>query len=112
MPSRNEFLRHPVDSIAHTFQLVKVSTYENSVKVDAKRKNNVNDIQKRNTYRKAHGIEDKQGLGPWMPVEEKLRLYEGQPSGAMLEPQDRKNSEAVADFEGKKEPVKKWLGIW
>lgn len=112
MPSRNDFLWHPLDSIAHTFQLVKVSTYENSVKVDAKRKDNVNDIQKRNTYRKAHGIEDKQGLGPWMPVEEKLRLYESQPAGAKIEAQHGKDFPAVTEFEAKKRPVKKWLGIW
>lgn len=49
------------------------------------RKNEINDVHKRNTYRKHHGIEDKQGIGPWMPAEKRLEVWkakraaEGQP---------------------------------
>ena len=40
------------------------------------RKDAVNDVQKRNSWRKYHGIEDKQGLGPWQPTEGVLLEWE------------------------------------
>ena len=66
------------------------------------RKNEVNDVQKRNSYRKHHGVEDKQGLGPWMPAEEKLKVWRekrGQDAGG----------EEVVDRP--KKPFRGWFGI-
>ena len=102
-----------------------------SAETAEKRKSNIEDVQKRNTYRKAHGLEteDGQGLGVWKAQVER----EGQgavpnvnvttatdlttPSANTSQASISTNRsddrlDAYADWEGKKRPVKKWLGIW
>ena len=102
-----------------------------TVETQERRKRDIEDVQKRSTYRRAHGLEDEnsQGLGGWTAKSDEETLG---PSlgvdGAVGPPVSRATSgsaendnkstssgskEAVyVDWEDKKTPVKKWLGIW
>ena len=96
-----------------------------------RRKRDIEDVQKRSTYRRAHGLEDEnsQGLGGWtaksdeetlgssLRVDGAVRPPVSRATSGSAENDDRSTSggskEAVyVDWEGKKRPVKKWLGIW
>ena len=89
------------------------------------------DVQKRSTYRIAHGLEDEnsQGLGGWTAMSDEESLGPGaKPDGAVgrpvgvepgqeVEPEgvvkggDRKE-DPINDWNPRKKPVKKWFGIW
>ena len=96
-----------------------------------KRRKGVEDVQKRSTYRIAHGLEDEnsQGLGGWTARSDEETLGSGvKADGAVgrpvgVEPGQEIEPEGVVkgedrreglynDWEGRKKPVKKWLGIW
>ena len=89
------------------------------------------DVQKRSTYRIAHGLEDEnsQGMGGWTARSDEETLGSGaKADGAVGRPvgvepgqevettgvvRDGERREALYDGgEGRKKPVKKWLGIW
>lgn len=89
------------------------------------------DAQKRSTYRRAHGLEDEksQGLGGWLPRSGGESSGSGaKADGAFRRPvgvepgQEVEAGEVVEDgdtrvrpyndWEGRKKPIKKWLGIW
>lgn len=109
LPAREELLSHPIRSVGKVWEAFKISTYENSRKVRQQRHDASDDVQKQNTWRKAHGIEDKQGLGPWLPAEEKLKLIDQFASKA---PEDQEKVDEGGVEPQKKPVVKKWLGIW
>lgn len=109
-----------------------MDTARTSAETAEKRKRNVEDVQKRSTYRRAHGLEtdDGQGLGGWTarsdeetlgpslridgPVSRRpatAALDEPAASGTVAPSGDNKDSTYV-DWEGKNKPLKKWLGIW
>lgn len=82
-----------------------------------KRKRNVDDVQKRKEYRIAHGLEEPDGTE--REAQEKKAAVEGevvaavatagaQDGGKLGEHEDG----TYVDWEGKRKPVKKWLGIW
>ena len=96
-----------------------------------KRKRDIDDVQKRSTYRRAHGLEDEnsQGLGGWLPKSSEGSSGSGaKADGAFrrpvgVEPGQEVEAEGVVedgdrrvspydDREGRKKPLKKWLGIW
>ena len=108
LPAREDILIHPIRSLYMLKNAIVQSVNDNSAKVHQMRQDDINDIHKQNTYRKAHGIEDKQGIGPWMPAEEKLKLMEKQQSSST----EAEENGSYVDFERRKRPVKKWLGIW
>ncbi len=66
------------------------------------RSHEINDVHKRNTYRKHHGIEDKQGIGPWMPAEQRLKMWK-----------EKRAAEGLLDEEAEKpkRPNRMWMGI-
>lgn len=89
----------------------------------------MDDVRKRAEYRKAHGLDENQGwvvrgkgegmfvgaVGEGRVVGEEGgtslsgRIKEGNAVGEGSEGQEKK---AYTDFEGRRRPVKKWLGIW
>ena len=81
------------------------SVNDNSQAVAQMQQTETEDIQKQNTWRKHHGIEDKQGIGPWMPAEEKLKLLHRR-SGAEEE------QEALLQEQRDRKKVRRWFGIW
>ena len=78
------------------------------------------DVRKRNAYKKAHGLEDGDGTWKVRGEGEGLRMEgeamaavagaEGMVDGAVGAPVG--GEKVYTDFEGKRRPVKKWLGIW
>lgn len=103
-----------------------------SAETAERRKRGVEDVQKRSTYRRAHGLEseDSQGLGGWTarsdeeilgpslkvdgPISRRpIKAVAGEPGrGDVTAAGDNSEQQAYADWEGRKKPVKKWLGIW
>ena len=93
------------------------------------------DVQKRSTYRRAHGLEDEnaQGLGGWTAKKDEEMLGTGirvdgavgrEIKGSNEDGNSQGNNSTVqtgsdsrevslyADWEGGRKPVKKWFGIW
>ena len=87
-------------------------------------------MQKRDRYRKAHGIEDTQNVWGFGRRMGKVKEGEGGSEGSGngegtaegltaegMAPEGGRPGEgatetAYVDFEGRKKPIKKWLGIW
>lgn len=94
-----------------------------SAETAERRKRGVEDVQKRSTYRKAHGLEseESQGLGGWTSGSDEEAHGPSLNAEGPLDPKpvrilrdkSPQGSETVyGDVELKKRPVKKWLGIW
>lgn len=92
-----------------------------SAETAERRRKKVEDVQKRSEYRKAHGMDKEEGLGGWTAREKGEEMgpalrVEGQrvgADGAMGTTVRVDEGETVyKDWEGRKKPVKKWLGIW
>lgn len=81
------------------------------------RKQKVDDVKKRSEYRKAHGIEESEGvLGGWTAREENYATSPAAREGGQVDfsqPSQEGQEETYVDFEGKQQPLKKkWFGIW
>ena len=88
------------------------------------RRQKVEDVRKRSEFRKAHGLEGDKSenvLGGWTVKSDGEVMGPGMKESGGEGPLDReirvKREEAAregefVDFEGKRRPVRKWLGIW
>ena len=117
------------------WEVYKLDVARTSIETAERRRKNVEDIQKSNTYRIAHGLQDEnaQGLGGWTPKSDEEALGSGAKAGVAvqrpvgvepgqeLEPMGVARSEESREGFDKdrepskkpvKKPVKKWLGIW
>lgn len=86
-----------------------------------RRRKKLDDLQKRNAYRKAHGIKDPQGV--W-GFGKRLEYYtDKEEVEKEWEAAQAKDSSPVAsgtaggdgeynDFARRRKPIKKWFGIW
>ena len=92
-----------------------------SAETQERRKRELEDIQKRNTYRIAHGLKEanSQGMGAWtykdsVDTGERSTAPDGIAGMASDESKasHRSRNKVYVDWEGNKRPVKKWLGIW
>ena len=109
-----------------------MDTMRISAETAERRKREVEDVQKRNNYRKAHGLynDGGQGLGLWNPPtgdetrgpslksdgpvsERPVKSVPDEPGQSSMATLGVNNKEQrYVDWEGKTRPVKKWLGIW
>ena len=135
LPAGKEFWSHPFKFIATYGHVYKLHTDYITAETAERRKKNVDDVQKRSRYRKAHGLEDEQGLGGWTvrsDVEpESSATHDQGPSNQVNAPPNEAASpiaieaepsatpraagsdqSGYVDFEGRRRPVKRWLGIW
>ena len=127
LPQRSYFLSHPIDYLSQYLTIYKMHVNARSVEVQAQRDRKLEDLQKRDQYRKAHGIEDSQyvfGFGRRLykvdKKEEEEKVGDGDGDAKReptieekLEEQRRARREEYVDIYGRKKPVvKKWLGIW
>jgi len=100
-----------------------------SAETAERRRKSVEDVQKRALYRKAHGLDKEQGLGGWTAKGDDELLgpavkSDARSGGDGVIASDVRANGTVAvdgpkadkgvyvDFEGRRKPVKKWLGIW
>lgn len=139
LPPGKVFIAHPWHWMMQWYHVAILSADRNTVITAAKRKKRREDVEKRRTFRKAHGTERaQQGIFPWIKLAEKEDK-----SGSAVEPDGTavagaeqasspEQNEAVAgespqsapkyeplgkgeyyDFEGnRRPPVKRWFGIW
>lgn len=109
--------------------MYKLEVAKTSAETAVRRRRGVDDVQKRSTYRIAHGLEDEnsQGLGGWTAKSDEESLGPGatadgavgRPVGVELGQEEE--AEGIVKGgdrregplnEGRRKPVKKWLGIW
>ncbi|KAB5582377.1 hypothetical protein GE09DRAFT_1211028 [Coniochaeta sp. 2T2.1] len=66
VPRPSDFLYHPITSVRTVVEIVRLSEARNTAIVMEKRKRRVDDVDKRNEYRKAHGIDTNSSFfGTW-----------------------------------------------
>lgn len=65
IPSFSDFFYHPITSGRTIVEVIRLGEAHNAAIVQEKRRRRVDDVVKRSQYRKAHGLEDKQGFGGW-----------------------------------------------
>ncbi|KAI9799292.1 MAG: hypothetical protein M1833_004170 [Piccolia ochrophora] len=115
LPPPREIFSHPISFLSSYVEVFKLHTAHTSAETAERRKRKVDDVQKRDRYRKAHGLDQNQGFGGWTARSDSESLgpalptdaRQGAPVGETLDPKD-----TYTDFEGRKRPVRKWLGIW
>lgn len=86
------------------------------------RQKRLDDVQKRNAYRKAHGIKDAQGVWGFgrrleyydtkEDVEKEGEKTAQSEDASPVAAEASVGKDEYVDWQGKKKPVKKWLGIW
>ncbi|MCJ1400277.1 hypothetical protein MMC11_003481 [Xylographa trunciseda] len=127
LPSSDTFFSHPIDFISQCVEVYKMHTAYISAATAERRKKRVEDVQKRAQYRKAHGLDNEQGLGGWTAkadqemmgpslktegaVGVELDAGSGLKLGRAANESTAQDNEYV-DWEGRKKPIKKWFGIW
>ncbi|KAK0626279.1 hypothetical protein B0T14DRAFT_390845, partial [Immersiella caudata] len=62
LPAGKDFFYHPFASTRMFLEVLKLDEIRTSAEVAAKRARHVDDVEKRNKYRKAHGLSQEQGF--------------------------------------------------
>ena len=129
LPAGNTFYSHPLDFISTWLSVYKMHTLHVSAETAERRRKGVEDVRKRALYRKAHGLDKGEGFGGWTAKGDdellgpairsdgrgdgNVAVASGAQGDGTVAADGRKLEEGVyVDFEGRKKPVKKWLGIW
>ncbi len=122
LPRANTFLSNPIAFVSQYLEVYKLHTAHVSAETAERRRKKLEDVEKRRAYRKAHGLEIDRGWpfygGESAPdVSSKAKKSESSTEGGVAgEPAatagGASHETAFADFEGRRRPVKKWLGIW
>lgn len=118
LPPGSLFFRHPFRFISQYFEVYKMHTAYISAQTAERRRKKVEDVQKRAEFRKAHGMDSDEGFGGWTAKSDSERLGPALETGAagagaMVEERATADEKGVyTDFEGRRKPVRKWLGIW
>lgn len=127
LPAVSDFLSQPLTAISQAWEVYGMEAAKISAETAERRRRGVEDVQKRSTYRIAHGLEDEnsQGMGGWTAKSDEETLGSGAKARAVGRPvgvepgqevettgvvRDEERSEAL--YDNRKKPVKKWLGIW
>lgn len=122
IPPISEFPRHPFQYMGVCIDVLKLHEEHESAVTAEKRRQKIEDVAKRNEFRKAHGLEPSSGVAPWASKapapaadeeEDAQALVPGAASGAPGQ-QQRTGPSSLAETgefteEGKR---KKFLGIF
>jgi hypothetical protein len=115
--------------LSQYFEVYRLHTAHISEETAARRRKNVEDVQKRAAYRKAHGLDGGDKLGGWTAKEPGEELGPAliadvglnkavggpvDPSHVLEGTPALVNEQVGCDpvVDSKKKPLKKWLGIW
>ena len=86
-----------------------------SMRVREQRHRRIEDAEKRRQYRIAHGLEEPEEKGQ-VAVDDQSPVAAAAAAGVVAGDgtalEQGQGSAEFVDWEGKKKPVKKWLGIW
>jgi hypothetical protein len=104
LPSYGDFLSEPLQSLRTLGQVIKLTSEHNAAKTAEQRKKSVDDVMKRNQYRRAHGLDDVNDTWGWT----------AKSSGAQgpASPGQGQVSEDPAEADVRIPERKKWLGIF
>lgn len=105
LPPWSGLLTHPIDTISQAISVYKMHVAHESEVAREKRHRRIEDAEKRRQYRIAHGLEEP-GEGDAKVV---AAAEGGEKAGAEAAPPGK---DEYVDWEGRRRPVKKWLGIW
>ncbi|KAL4870108.1 hypothetical protein BDV12DRAFT_166604 [Aspergillus spectabilis] len=106
LPSWSGLLSHPIDTVSQALSVFRMHVQHTSVETRERRLRRVEDAEKRRQFRVAHGLEE--------PAEKEggNEGEEGVDDQSPVALEVQGEGQEFVDFEGKKRPVKKWLGIW
>ena len=104
LPAPSSFFWHPISSTGQALDVLKMHVEHTSAETAERRKRKLEEVQKRKAYRIAHGLEKADAQG--------MRLDDPEAARVAIQGRDGQGSATYTDFEGKKRPIKKWLGIW
>lgn len=117
LPSQQDLMSHPIDSFFKIIEVYKMHSAYVTAETQERRRKKVEDVQKRAEYRKAHGLDKDEGFGGWTARDDNEMMgpgLKGVANGAVARGEEEMVNEKgmYTDFEGRKRPLKKWLGIW
>jgi hypothetical protein len=81
VPPISEFRSHPFKYIRTCFEVLKLHEEHESAITAEKRRRRVDDVAKRSEYRKAHGLDQAQGIESWIGSSEPTASDTVLPSG-------------------------------
>jgi len=118
----------PIEYLKTCGEVYKMHVAYVSAQTAERRRQKVEDVVKRAEYRKAHGLDSDEGFGGWTARTSEQDLGPGMKvpdretptvavaadasAGATGSAEPEGEGKTYTDFEGKKRPIKKWLGIW
>ncbi|KAK6070558.1 hypothetical protein SCUP515_08383 [Seiridium cupressi] len=116
IPAISEFPSHPIDYISTCLHVLRLHEEHISAVTAEKRRRKVDDVAKRNEYRKAHGLDTAQGIESWAgfsnsPVASPAAPVDDGTAASSVEAQTRPDTQPDLGIteEGKR---KKFLGIF
>jgi hypothetical protein len=130
LPQGSLFFTHPLSYIRQYFSVYKLHVEAVSAETAEKRRKQMDESRKRTEYLRAHGME-KENIFGFGTVEQDEARAKAKEEKRILEELVRRqriadgiderivdekvvveDASTYTDFEGKKRPVKKWLGIF
>ncbi|KAK3943465.1 hypothetical protein QBC46DRAFT_377107 [Diplogelasinospora grovesii] len=117
VPSLSDFMYHPINSTRALADVIRLDSAHNAAIVEEKRRRRVDDVAKRNEYRKAHGLDQEQGFMAWRAKTDAESLGPALPTTTPVPTADGgsegdSNNTAVTAVGAAEGPRKKWLGIF
>jgi len=114
LPAGKDFFYHPFDSARMFLEVLKLDEMRTSAEVAAKRGRQVDDVEKRNKYRKAHGLNQEQGFASMLGLGKAKEEEAVEAVAAVEEPTPVAVPEPIAAVpeEMVQGPRKKFLGIF
>jgi hypothetical protein len=117
LPNASDLFFHPIQWTRTVIEVLRLHTAAVAAESQERRKQKVDDVQKRAEYRKAHGLEteafggwtaktDAENMGPAMNTDGRVPNVVDDASPIAMEPQGGDVAQQ------QKKPLKKWLGIW
>lgn len=110
LPPWSGLLWSPLDTLSQAISVYKMDVEHRTIQAEEKRLERFGDAYKRHQFRVAHGMKEAPAIGPEANV-----FVERDRENAALEARQKEQmnqGQEYVDFEGKRRPVKKWLGIW
>lgn len=116
LPNASDLFFHPIAFTRTCLEVLRLHSAARSAETAERRKQNVDDVQKRSAFRKAHGLET-EGIGGWTAKEDSEALGPAILDGTGSSPpavaaEEEQIAERVDAVKRERRPVKKWLGIW
>ncbi|TVY57390.1 hypothetical protein LCER1_G000829 [Lachnellula cervina] len=121
LPAGSQFFLHPIAYTRTFFEVLKLTSDYNTQETIERRKARVEDVAKRDAYRKAHGLDKQTGFGGWTAKSDDevlgtgMRIGDGKKAEVVVDDASPVVEEDVQQQQPEKRerrPVKKWLGIW